>query len=280
MTRLRAVSPKRACEARSSRPMYASSSTIRPTRRPGGVVADEARADQRPGGVVVGPAKEGPIDDAQPPPAVEARSMLSGMNRPIRTKKPGMSVSRKSSANFEPSSAPQNSRRNGSSCGSTGMPGIRKNESRMIRTAPKMSAAWSRPEQAADDLVREAGLLEQRLRLVEALDDERERDARGDEDRPEPDHVAVFARELRPVRPEEVAERLGEVGREQEREQDRPDPEQPPDGPLREAEHEETHEIQDDEQVDRPDPAQKCTEIHETPSDWSALAAVPEPAQG
>ena len=39
------------------------------------------------------------------------------------------------------------------------------------------------PEEAADDLVDEARLLEQRLRLVEALDDERERDDGGDEDR-------------------------------------------------------------------------------------------------
>ena len=37
------------------------------------------------------------------------------------------------------------SRRNGSSCGSTGMPGIRKNESRMMMNAPRMIAASSRP---------------------------------------------------------------------------------------------------------------------------------------
>ena len=34
MTALRAVRPNRACDARSSSPMYASTSTIRPTRRP------------------------------------------------------------------------------------------------------------------------------------------------------------------------------------------------------------------------------------------------------
>ena len=62
---------------------------------------------------------------------------------------------------------------------------------------------------------------------------------RGDEDRQEPDHVAVFGRELRPVRAEEVAERLGQVRREQEREQDRGDAEQAADGALGEAQHEE-----------------------------------------
>ena len=34
MTALRLVRPNRACDARSSSPMYASTSTIRPTRRP------------------------------------------------------------------------------------------------------------------------------------------------------------------------------------------------------------------------------------------------------
>ena len=47
MTRFRAVSPNRAWDARSSGPMYASTSTMRPTRRPVGVVADEPGAEQR-----------------------------------------------------------------------------------------------------------------------------------------------------------------------------------------------------------------------------------------
>ena len=47
----------------------------------------------------------------------------------------------------------------------------------MIRTAPKMIAASTQAEDAADDLVDEARLLEQRLGLVEALDHEREGDA-------------------------------------------------------------------------------------------------------
>ena len=56
MTRLRSVGPKRACDARSSSPMYASTSTIRPTRRraPGRRgrrhgVTDEPRAEERAG---------------------------------------------------------------------------------------------------------------------------------------------------------------------------------------------------------------------------------------
>ena len=48
MTALRLVRPNRACDARSSSPMYASTSTIRPTRRPGvAIVADQPRPDQR-----------------------------------------------------------------------------------------------------------------------------------------------------------------------------------------------------------------------------------------
>ena len=49
MTAFRAVRPNRACEARSSSPMYASTSTIRATRAAHrrGVVPDEVRADQR-----------------------------------------------------------------------------------------------------------------------------------------------------------------------------------------------------------------------------------------
>ena len=52
MTAFRAVGPNRACDARSSSPMYASTSTIRPDaprRRVADRVADEPRAEQRPG---------------------------------------------------------------------------------------------------------------------------------------------------------------------------------------------------------------------------------------
>ena len=62
---------------------------------------------------------------------------------------------------------------------------------------------------------------------------------RGHEHRAEPDHVGVLPRELRPVVGQERAERLVQVGREQEREHDRADADHPADGALGEPEHEE-----------------------------------------
>ena len=69
----------------------------------------------------------------------------SGTNRPTTTKLAGINVDRKNVANCVSLMAVQNVRRNGNSWGSGGMPGIRKNESRMTRMAPKMIAAWMTP---------------------------------------------------------------------------------------------------------------------------------------
>ena len=108
---------------------------------------------------------------------------------------------------------------------------------------------------------------EQRLGLVEALGDERERDRRGEEHGPEPDHDAVFRRRTassccRGTSPSGSRDVRGE----QEREEDRRDADQAADRALGEAEHEERHEVQEDEQVDRVDPAEECPEIHDAPS--------------
>ena len=189
--------------------------------------------------------------------------MLSGTRKPVSTKNAGMSVSRKSWANVVGSRAVQISRRNGSSCGI--LRDARDAEERVEDDQQRAEddRRLDQAQDAADDLVGEAGLLEQRLRLVEALDDQRERDRRGDEDRQEADHVGVLRGELRPVRAEEVGHGFGEVRGEEEREEDRPDPEQAPDGALREAEDEEPHEVQDDEQVDRIDAAEGFPEIHQ-----------------
>ena len=127
------------------------------------------------------------------------------------------------------------SRRYGSSSGSAGMPVARKNVSRMTTKHEQDQASLDEAEDAADGLVDETRLLEQRLRLVEPLGQDREDDAAKDEDRQEPDHLAVLRRELGPVVAEEVAERRGQVGREQEREQDRADPDQAADRALGEA---------------------------------------------
>src|SRR4051794_22836350 len=110
---------------------------------PGRVVADEARPDQRASGLGGRTLQECPIDDVQTDGYIA--SMRSGMNSPVRRKKNGMSVSRKTSTIWDESSAVQMSRRNGSSSASGGMPGILKNESRITITMPRMRAAWTRP---------------------------------------------------------------------------------------------------------------------------------------
>jgi hypothetical protein len=84
-----------------------------PDTSPGGVVADESSADQRAGRVNRRACQEGPIDDAQID-GYRAR-ILSGMNKPVSRKKNGMTCVRKISVIFAPSSAPQKSRRKGSS---------------------------------------------------------------------------------------------------------------------------------------------------------------------
>ena len=61
---------------------------------------------------------------------------------------------------------------------------------------------------------------------------------------------------------EERAERLVQVGREQEREHDRADADHPADGALGEPEHEEPDEKEDEQQVDRGHPAEELPEVH------------------
>ena len=78
-----------------------------------------------------------------------------------------------------------------------GIVGIRKNESRMTMMQPTRKQRLDDPEHAADHLVGERRLLEQRLLVVEALDHDRERDRRGDEHDPEAEHDRVLVRELR-----------------------------------------------------------------------------------
>src|SRR6476646_861208 len=129
-------------------------------------------------------------------------------------------------------------------------------------------------EDAADQLIEEARLRKQRLGLVQALGDERERDGRGQEHGPEPDHQAVLLGELGPVLPEVRTEGLRDVRGEEEREQDRGDPDQASDRALGEPEHEERHEVQEDEQVDRADPAEEIPEIHRR-SFWSRCPGRP-----
>ena len=91
--------------------------------------------------------------------------------------------------------------------------GSRKNESRMMIAQPSRTIACTTPRIAAQDLVHRGRLREQRLVLVEALDDEREHDGRGHEHEPETDHVAVFPGELVPVVGEEAAHGVAQVRR-------------------------------------------------------------------
>src|SRR5690349_15150991 len=131
-------------------------------------------------------------------------------------------------------------------------------------------------EHAADDLVDEAGLLEQRLRPIEALDDDRESERRREEHGPEPDHVRIFLGQLRPVVAQEHAERVGDIRGEQEREEDRSDADQASDGALGEAKDEERQEEDDDQPIDGLDTGE-VPEIHRTSLGDGAPGKPPEP---
>ena len=126
MTALRAVRPNRAWEARSSSPMYASTSTIRATPAARRVVADEPRSRAGRGATSsVGPrgargrrsggsagraagSPGGPSPDSD----VEALD-VGGISSPKTVMKPGISRVRKSSAVAEVFIESQKSRRNG-----------------------------------------------------------------------------------------------------------------------------------------------------------------------
>ena len=105
------------------------------------------------------------------------------------------------------------------SWGPAAMP--RRYESRMIVIAPRMSTPSMTPSTPPRSSSTKRGVREQRRRLVEALDDQREGDAADDEDGQVAEHPAVLGRELVPVRGQEVAQRVAHVRGEQEREQDR-----------------------------------------------------------
>ena len=155
MTALRAVRPARACDAWSSGPAYASTSTMRPARRPrastrtsvapriarAASTGDRSSAPR--GRIALGVEDLEPVGDQEPEDREEARDeRVAEQDRRV----------------CDPSSAVQKSRRNGSSCGSAAMPGRAKYESRITSTAPKISADSMMPEDAAEDLVDEAGL--------------------------------------------------------------------------------------------------------------------------
>ena len=226
------------------------------------VVADESRAEQASGGLERGAGEERSVDDGSGYGPVTICSMLSGTNRPNSVKKIGRIDSRKKAVTCAASIQSQKSRRKCSSLPLSGMPGMRKNESRMMMTIDEQQHGLEHAQQAADHLVDEARLLEQRLRLVEALDRDGQGDEGGKEDRPEPDHVGVLVGELRPVLREERAERVAEVRREQEREHQRPEPEQAPDRALREAEHEEAEQDQEEDEIEPGQAADERAEIH------------------
>ena len=173
MTALRAVGPKRACEARSSSPDVrlelddpADAAARRRRRGPGGRRAGRGRLE-------AWEREESAIDDAQPTGSV--LRWASGMNRPVSAKNPGMSVSRKSVG------GPGRRARSGARAG-TAAPRDRRDardpEERVEddQRRRRRSGALDHAEEPADHLVREAGLLEQRLVLVEALDHEGEGD--------------------------------------------------------------------------------------------------------
>ena len=130
-------------------------------------------------------------------------------------------------------------------------------------------------EQAADHLVDEIRLLEQRLMVVEALDHEGERDRRGDEHGPEADHHGVFVRKLVPVRGQERPERIAKVRREQEREEHRREAEHAADRSLHEAQDEHAAQEQHDQQVEPVDRRDEFPDVHAHSSAMASKAPRP-----
>ena len=118
-------------------------------------------------------------------------------------------------------------------------------------------------EDAADQLVGERCLLEDRLLVVEALDHEREGDRGGDEHDQEAQHHRVLVRKLVPVGRQIAAERIAEVRGDEEREEHRREAEQPPDRALDEPEHEHREAQEEDEQVEWVDGPQETQDVHE-----------------
>ena len=232
MTALRAVRPNRACEARSSSPMYASTSTIRPTRRRRrrAIVADAAAPPSRAPDATLERSAGAPGAARQPArPAVDVGRVDVERLDVLRDQQPedrGRSPGSAASGRARPS--PTWSRRRRSCAGtgarrrSAGIAGIRKNESRMTITQPTRNSAWTTPRRPPMISSANVAFWNSGLLVVEALDHERERDRRRHEDDPEAEHDRVLVRELVPVRrrgsrPSGVAQ----VRREQEREEHR-----------------------------------------------------------
>ena len=145
-----------------------------PDAAAGGVVADEAGADQRPGGVGRWSREEGPVDDAQADGYIA--SMRSGMNSPVSRKKNGITRLAEDLDDLRrvecaPDLAQE---RQFVGIGRDARDQEERVEDDQDRAEDQRGL--DEAEEAADDLVREASLLEERLGLVEALDDEGERD--------------------------------------------------------------------------------------------------------
>jgi hypothetical protein len=111
--------------------------------------------------------------------------------------------------------------------------------------------------------------------VVEALDHERERDRRRDEDDPEAEHDRVLVRELVPVQREVAADGIAQVRREQEREEHRGEPEHAPDRPLDVPQDEHAEREEQDQQVELVDRAQEAADVHSR-----SLERTPGPRTG
>ena len=229
MTALRAVRPNRACDARSSSPMYASTSTIRPdaggpaSRRRGRAARRGAPARPRASAGRGAPRSVAQdVGDRRPGRDVERLDVVRDEEPEDRDRSPGSAAS--GTARPSPSRCRSRRSRAGTAARrpTSARRGIRKYESRITMMQPSRNSALDDAEDAAEDLVDERVLLEQRLLVVEALDDQREGDRRGDEHDPEPEHDRVLVRELVPVRRRGRGRpTLAEVGREEEREEHR-----------------------------------------------------------
>ena len=143
-------------------------------------------AEERAGGVDRRPVQRRAVDRARS----SRRSSQSGTRKPETAKNAGMTVSRKIAAAFEPIDRRPELAQERELLRVGGDAGDGEERVEDDQDGAEDQGGLDEAEDAADQLVDEARLLEQRLRLVEALGDDRERDRRREEDRPEPDHRA------------------------------------------------------------------------------------------
>src|SRR4051812_41427367 len=279
MTAFRSVRPNRAWDARSSSPMYASTSTIRATRGVAWVPPASVGA-----GVAVGSVSRSGSRTRRAPIRPRAASSVG----PARSRRSRSSASgsveglgRLGEEEPEEVDDTRDDRLVEDVTGARGRQRLPEaaQERELVDVLGQIEEEvrveddhdereehdrLEHAQRAAHDLVEPLVLLEQRDLLVGPLDDQRRRDDGGGEHSQEADHLAVLRRELLPLAAQEVAQRLLQVRREEEREHHREDAQQPSDGALHEAQQEGREQGQEDDQVEEVRSRQQIPDVHTT----------------